>query len=309
MQSVLFILGPTAAGKSALAIALAAQVPLELISMDSAQIYRGMDIGTAKPDLHTQHKIPHHLIDIIDPDQRYSAAQFRNDVLRSILEIHTRGKVAVVVGGTMMYYQALINGLHDLPIADEAMRKQIDARAQQIGWPAIHHELKVLDPITAKRLAPNDTQRIQRALEVCLMTGIPFSQWLIQQTKTDFPYPFSTIALFPQDRKKLHAHIALRFQKMLDAGLIEEVQALQKQFNLNLELPSMRSVGYRQVWKYLDGVYDQKTMVEKGIIATRQLAKRQMTWLRSFENLTVFDPFEHSVEYQLEKVQQIISKD
>jgi tRNA dimethylallyltransferase len=284
------LLGPTASGKTAAALALAERRPIELISVDSALVYRDMDIGTAKPNKHELAQVPHHLIDIIDPREAYSAAEFRADTLRLIGEIVARGKTPVLVGGTMLYYKALTQGLNDLPQADAGVRAQLDADAARDGWPAMHARLARHDPATAARLAPNDSQRIQRALEIFLLTGQPMSALLAAPREhADARYRFVPVALEPSDRAVLHERIARRFDAMLDAGFIGEVERLRARGDLNPMLPSMRCVGYRQAWEYLDGETDYTTMRDKGIFATRQLCKRQITWLRAMPERLVVD--------------------
>ena len=281
------LLGPTASGKSALAVKAAEKLPVEIVSMDSALVYRGMDIGTAKPGAALRAEVPHHLIDIIDPDQSYSAGRWREDAIRVVQEILHRGRIPLMVGGTMLYYRALVAGLAELPQADARVRAEIDADAAQRGWPAVHAELAKVDPAAAQRIAPNDPQRVQRALEVWKITGKPLSA-LQGATTTDLPFAVKGIALFP-DRPVLHKKIALRFEAMLRLGLVDEVKGLKKKYRLTSAMPSMRAVGYRQVWEYLDGRYDLETMKEKAVAATRQLAKRQFTWLRSFPDLLRLD--------------------
>ncbi len=286
------IIGPTASGKTAAALAIAQQVPCEIISVDSALVYRGMDIGTAKPTAAELAAVPHHLIDILDPLDSYSVMQFRNDTLRLVEQIHTRGKLPLLVGGTMLYFKGLQDGLDDLPTADAAIRARLDDDAARDGTPALHARLAIIDPDTAARLKPNDNQRIQRALEIFELTGVPMSQLLAKAPKTELPFELLSIALEPSDRSVLHARIAARFDAMLDApdgGLIAEVKTLRARGDLHLGLPSMRCVGYRQAWEYLDGLYDLPTLREKGIVATRQLAKRQLTWLRSMPDRVVID--------------------
>ena len=288
--STLFILGPTASGKTALALALAQQRPIEIISVDSALVYRGMDIGTAKPSREERAICPHHLIDIIDPTEAYSAAQFAADAERLIHETHARGRLPVLVGGTMLYVKALLEPLTELPTADEAIRAEIDAQAAQIGWPAMHAELTKVDAETAARLEPTDAQRINRALEIYRISGKPMSQWLAEDTATHEP-SFTPIltALIPEPRAILHERINQRFVKMLEHGFLDEMHALRARGDLHLGLPSMRCVGYRQAWEYLDGAYGYEALIEKGQAATRQLAKRQMTWIRGMPQIRVFD--------------------
>lgn len=278
------LLGPTASGKSRLAMQLAARHPIEIVSIDSAQVYRGMDIGTAKPSPEERGAVPHHLIDLLDPTEAYSAGRFREDALRAIAEIHSRNRIPLLVGGTMLYYRALAEGMDELPPANPEIRKQIDADAAEQGWPAMHAELARLDPRTAARLKPGDAQRIQRALEVHRLTGKPISDFQ-NQPKSGLPFELRGFAIAAEDRSELHKRIAERFDAMLKAGLVEELAALRRKFQLDPELPSMRCVGYRQAWEFLEGRTDAKALREAGIAATRQLAKRQLTWLRSLPGL------------------------
>ncbi|WP_027211744.1 tRNA (adenosine(37)-N6)-dimethylallyltransferase MiaA [Burkholderia sp. WSM2232] len=286
------LLGPTASGKTAAALALAARHPVEIVSVDSALVYRDMDIGTAKPSAEERAVAPHHLIDIVDPADAYSAAQFRADALRLSAEISARGRLPLLVGGTMLYYKALTQGLNDLPAADATVRAQLDADAARDGWPALHARLAAVDPATAARLAPNDSQRIQRALEVFLLTGEPMSALLAAPARTDeaaAQWHFVPIALEPSERSVLHARIEQRFDAMLANGFVDEVVQLRARGDLSPDMPSMRCVGYRQVWEYLDGVVDYSTMRDKGVFATRQLCKRQLTWLRGMNERVVVD--------------------
>jgi len=286
------IMGPTASGKTAAALDVARRIPAEIISVDSALVYRGMDIGTAKPTPAERAAVPHHLIDILDPRDAYSVMQFRHDALRLVDDIVARGKLPLLVGGTMLYFKALQDGLDALPPADAALRVRLDEEAARIGSPAMHAKLAAIDPDTAARLKPNDAQRIQRALEIFELTGQPMSQLLAKAPKSELPFTLLPLALEPSERSVLHARIAARFDAMLDdadGGLIAEVEALRARGDLHLGLPSMRCVGYRQTWEYLDGAYDWATMREKGIAATRQLAKRQLTWLRSMPQRVVVD--------------------
>ena len=286
------LLGPTASGKTAAALALAAQRPIEIISVDSALVYREMDIGTAKPTAEERAIAPHHLIDIVDPANAYSAAEFRADALRLTAEIHARGRLPLLVGGTMLYYKALTQGLNDLPAADPNVRAQLDADAARDGWPALHARLAAVDAATAARLAPNDSQRIQRALEVFMLTGETMSTLLAAPARTDdaaADWRFVPVALEPSDRSVLHARIERRFDAMLENGFVDEVVKLRERGDLSPEMPSMRCVGYRQVWEYLDGAVDYATMRDKGVFATRQLCKRQLTWLRSMDERVVVD--------------------
>jgi len=287
------IMGPTASGKTAAALRIAQEHPVEIISVDSALVYREMDIGTAKPSAEELASVPHHLIDIIDPLDAYSVAQFRADAIRLVGEIQARGKLPLLVGGTMMYFKGLVDGLDDLPGADPELRAALDAQAARIGWPGMHARLRELDPITADRLAPNDAQRINRALEIIQLSGQPMSALLARRAKPELPFELVSFALEPNDRAVLHKRIALRFDQMLgkrdDTGLVAEVAKLRARGDLSPALPSIRCVGYRQTWDYLDGTIDRKTLRELGIIATRQLAKRQVTWLRAMPDRIVID--------------------
>lgn len=288
---VICLAGPTAAGKSASTLALAERWPLEIVNVDSATIYRGMDIGTAKPSPAEQAQVPQHLLDIRDPAQSYSAAEFRVDALRLIDEIRARGRIPLLAGGTMMYYKALRDGLDDLPQADPALRAELEARAARDGWPALHAELARLDPVTAARLAPNDSQRIQRALEICQLSGQPMSALLGRQRAAagDDDNRYLTISLEPSERAALHARIEQRFDAMLANGLLEEVRGLHARADLHPGLPSVRCVGYRQMWAHLDGEISLEEAREQGIAATRQLAKRQITWLRAQPERVIVD--------------------
>jgi tRNA dimethylallyltransferase len=286
-RTALALLGPTASGKSALAEQLAERFPLEIVSMDSGLVYRGMDIGTAKPDAALRARVPHHLIDLVDPDESYSTGRWREDALSSIERTFERGKTPLLVGGTMLYYRALVSGLDALPQADAGIRADIDAEAGRRGWPAMHAELANVDPKAAARIAPNDPQRIQRALEVWRLTGKPLSA-LHGLARPDLPFALKAAALVPE-RARLHQRIEKRFDDMLRLGLIDEVEGLRRKYRLSDALPSMRAVGYRQVWEHLEGRYDRETLREKGIAATRQLAKRQLTWLRSFAGMERVD--------------------
>jgi len=284
------IMGPTASGKTAAALEIAKHIPCEIISVDSALVYREMDIGTAKPNADELASVPHHLIDILDPTAAYSAMQFRNDALRLAQDIRARGKLPLLVGGTMLYFKVLRDGLDDLPEADPALRARLDEEAARDGVPALHARLATLDPETAARLKPNDSQRIQRALEIIELTGLPMSALLTQKTAATLPFTLLPLALEPSDRAVLHERIARRFDLMLENdGLLTEVRKLRARGDLHLGLPSMRCVGYRQAWEHLDGQYDRAEMRERGIIATRQLAKRQITWLRSTPGRVVID--------------------
>lgn len=286
---VLAIMGPTACGKTAAALEVATRLPCEIISVDSALIYRGMDIGSAKPDAAELAAVPHHLIDIIDPTQSYSVAQFRSDVLVLVEQIRSRGRIPLLVGGTMMYFKVLTQGLGDLPPADLVIRARLDAEIAEQGIAHLHQRLALLDPITAQRLPPGDTQRIQRALEVIEQTGQALSTLFAQQTTAPPALDIQAFSLEPSDRSVLHRRIAERFDLMLGNGFLDEVRALRARGDLDPNLPSMRCVGYRQAWQFLDGEIDMAECRERGIIATRQLAKRQLTWLRSMPERMVID--------------------
>jgi tRNA dimethylallyltransferase len=315
LPPAVFLMGPTASGKTDLAVRLLEAFPFEIISVDSAMIYKEMDIGTAKPDAITLQKAPHHLIDFLDPSEAYSVAAFREDALALMENIVQRGKIPLLVGGTMLYFKALSQGLADLPPADESVRESINQMAQEQGWPAVHAALAKVDPDSAARIRPNDPQRLQRALEVYRVSGKTMTQWWAEQAQknnlagqaenkpytedkgdnanyTDtsvLPYRLMNLAVHPADRKVLHERIEQRFHLMLNAGFIEEVEALYKRGDLNGEMPSMRCVGYRQIWDYLEGKLSYQEMIERGIVATRQLAKRQVTWLRRWEPIQWLD--------------------
>lgn len=299
LPPAIFLMGPTAAGKTDLALALADTLPCELISVDSALIYRGMDIGTAKPDKATLERYPHRLVDICDPAESYSAAEFRTDALAAMADITARGRIPLLVGGTMLYYKALLEGLAEMPSADPAVRAELEAWAASDGWSVLHQELVRVDPQAAARIHPNDPQRLIRALEVYRVSGVSMSELHRRQTAQNggaeapgmahLPYTVAQFAIAPIERRVLHERIALRFHLMLEQGFIEEVEALRMRGDLHAGLPSIRAVGYRQVWDYLEGSLNREDMTEKGIIATRQLAKRQFTWLRGWENLHWLD--------------------
>jgi tRNA dimethylallyltransferase len=282
------LLGPTGSGKSALAMQLAEALPLEIISVDSAQVYRGMDIGTAKPSATDRAAVQHHLIDIRDPADPYSAADFVRDATLAIGEVRGRSKLPLLVGGTMLYAKALRDGLSDLPSADPNVRARIDAEARTVGWPALHARLAQIDHVTAARLKPNDSQRIQRALEIYETSGTPMSVLIKRESAPRLR--LSAIALAPTDRALLHARVAERFDAMLEAGLLDEVRTLHARSDLHPNLPSMRSVGYRQAWRFLDGQRTFDDFRQEAIAATRQLVKRQMTWLRSMPDVIVIEP-------------------
>jgi len=298
------LVGPTASGKSAVALDLARRFDGEIVSADSAQVYRGMDIGTAKPDAATRARIRHHLLDLIDPTEAYSAARFRDDAAAAMAGIRARGRVPIVAGGTMLYVKALREGLSELPQADPALRAELDARAARFGWPSMHAELARVDPATAARLAPTDAQRIQRALEVHALTRRPLSALQGARSAPSDHTRALVVALLPAERSRLHAAIAQRFDAMLAAGLVDEVVALRERFALRPGLPSMRAVGYRQVLEYLDGRIDRNALRERGIAATRQLAKRQLTWLRSMDVV----PFECFAPDLVAKVEDHVAR-
>lgn len=296
LPPAILLMGPTASGKTDLAMQLSNALPCDLISVDSVMVYREMDIGSAKPDQATLQRYPHRLIDIKDPADPYSAADFREDALREIRSVLSANRIPLLVGGTMMYYRALLSGIADMPGADSELRAKLVAEAGEKGWPALHQRLEQLDPVAASKIHPNNRQRIQRALEVCLSTGKTFSSfWGAQseasltdwnrQLQADLPCSVFPLAIAPPDRETLHVRISQRFQKMLEAGFIEEVKKLFERPDLSPDLPSVRAVGYRQMWHYLAGDYDEEEMIRRGEAATRQLAKRQMTWLRSWPGL------------------------
>jgi len=286
----ILLMGPTASGKTGLALALAQRFPVEIVSVDSALVYRDMDIGTAKPTAEEMATCPHHLIDIIPPTESYSAAQFHADANRLIADICQRGRIPLLVGGTMLYFKALLEGLSDLPQADAEVRARLEADGEQLGWPAMHQRLAAVDPETAARLAPNDSQRVQRALEVYLLTGQPMSALMRQGRDDAASFAALRLALQPSDRAWLHQRIALRFDQMLAQGFLDEVSRVRQRYPaLSLALPSMRCVGYRQAWEYQDGLFDYAELRERGIAATRQLAKRQITWLRGMPQNTELD--------------------
>jgi tRNA dimethylallyltransferase len=282
----LALLGPTASGKSRLALAVAERLPAEIVSMDSAQVYRGLDIGTAKPTPDERSRVAHHLIDLVAPDENYSTGRWRSDALAAIEGILARNKLPLIVGGTMLYYRALVEGLDPLPPANKEVRAAINAEAAQRGWPALHADLAKRDPAAAKRIAPGDVQRIQRALEVWRLTGQPLTALQTGQ-RPQLPFKLSAFALIPEDREALNRRIAARFEAMLAAGLVDEVRRLREQYRLTSATPSMRAVGYRQVWQCLEGEIPAAELADKAVAATRQLAKRQLTWLRSFRDVQV----------------------
>lgn len=302
----LFLMGPTASGKTDLAIRLRQKFPVEIISVDSALIYKGMDIGTAKPDQDELALAPHRLIDILDPSEAYSAADFRRDALREMQAIVDQGKIPLLVGGTMLYYKALLEGLSPLPAADPEIRQQIEQEAQQLGWAALHEQLRQIDSISAERIHPNDPQRLSRALEVYRISGKTLTE--LTQTKGEaLPFRVKQFAIAPKERAELHRRIELRFEKMVEAGFEDEVKALYARKDLHPDLPSIRCVGYRQMWDYLDGNCTLDEAIFRGICATRQLAKRQITWLRSWDDLTWLDS--ENVEQALETLSNAIASD
>lgn len=287
------LLGPTAAGKTALAVELVKRLPCEIINVDSAQIYRGMNIGTGKPDAATLAIAPHRLLGFLDPAEAYSASRFRSDALREMTSIQEQGRVPLLVGGTMLYFKALRDGLAVMPGANPAIRQQIAEMAQAKGWAHVHSQLQQVDPESAARIHPNDPQRLQRALEIFLHSGRSMTQWHRESNAdalhSEIPFDLHFLSIQPRSRSVLHDRIARRFTQMLEQGLVEEVGKLRSRGDLDLSMPSMRAVGYRQVWQYIAGELSFDAMVEQGIIATRQLAKRQMTWLRSWHKLHDFD--------------------
>ena len=284
LPPAVLLMGPTASGKTACALALARHLPVEIVSVDSALVYRDMDIGTAKPDAAERAACPHHLIDLISPEEAYSAARFCEDARRLMAEISARGRLPLLVGGTTLYYKALRDGLSELPEADPELRRAIEDTAARDGWPVLHAELARLDPDAAARLAPHDAQRIQRALEIVRLTGAPLAEAYARRAAAVATHRFIPVALTPSDRSVLHARIAQRFDAMLAAGFVEEVETLRRRYVLTPEMPSMRCVGYRQALEYLEGRVDHATFRDKGIFATRQLAKRQITWQRNFRD-------------------------
>lgn len=291
----IFLMGPTASGKTALAVELARQHNCDIISVDSALIYKGMDIGTAKPDADTLAMAPHRLIDIIDPAESYSAADFRNDALEQMAAITAAGKIPLLVGGTMMYFKFLFEGAAKLPTSVPEIRERLYAEGSEQGWPHLHQRLATIDPESAERLSPMDSQRLMRALEVYEISGKTLSQFWAEQEQQVLPYNVTSLAVCPVERATLHERIAMRFEKMLANGFLDEVRALHQRSDLHPDLPSIRSVGYRQAWAYLEGKYSYAEMRERGIIATRQLAKRQITWLRSWPDLHWLDSEDASI--------------
>lgn len=289
LHPAIFLMGPTASGKTGVAVELVQRLPVELISVDSALVFRDMDIGTAKPDAAILARAPHHLIDIINPTEAYSAAAFRHDAQRLMADITGRGKIPLLVGGTMLYFKALREGLSDLPPSDPEIRTALDAEIAQHGIEHLHHQLALVDAETAARLHPTDTQRIQRALEIFRITGLPMSTLIGRQQSTELPYRIIPIALVPADRAVLHQRIAARFKLMLEQGLVDELCSLRSKYPLHPNMTSMRCVGYRQAWQFIEGEINESQLLETGIAATRQLAKRQLTWLRSMPDIIELD--------------------
>ena len=300
---VIFLMGPTATGKTDIAVSLFKQYPIDIISVDSAMVYKGMDIGTAKPSKELLNEVPHRLIDICEPDETYSAARFRADALDEINAIHSRQRIPLLVGGTGLYFRALESGISDLPDADAEVRQRLELEAVEIGWQAMHKRLAGIDPVSAERIHPNDPQRIQRALEIYELSGRNMTDHYEDETLKPFPFKVIKIILNPDDRSILHERIKHRFLKMLDDGFIEEVRTFHEDDRFSGSLPAMRMVGYRQIWNFLDGKMDYEQLVEKGIVATRQLAKRQMTWLRKEEESIRLDCDDFGLE---DKIQGIL---
>ncbi len=302
MSDLVLLMGPTGAGKTDAAIELASRRPAEIVSVDSAMVYRGMDIGTAKPDPELRARVPHHLIDIREPHESYSVGQFLRDARQAIDDIRTRGRLPILTGGTMLYFHALLNGLAELPESDPQLRKDIDARALREGWPALHAELARLDPEAAARIHPNDPQRIQRALEVCWLAGAPLSRLQSERTPPLGDLRVARVVLCPAERGELHRRIERRFQDMMARGLLEEVRRLHVDVKLSAEMPALRAVGYRQLWGHLDGLYDLDTAIERSIAATRQLAKRQLTWLRAVKEACWIDSRDNSMAERIDSL-------
>ena len=299
LPPAIFLMGPTASGKTGVAVELVQRLPIELISVDSALVFRDMNLGTAKPDAATLARAPHHLIDIIDPTEAYSAAAFRADALRLMADITARGKIPLLVGGTMLYFKALREGLSPLPQADAALRAELDAEIARHGIEHLHAQLAKVDAETAARLHSTDTQRVQRALEIYLVSGKPMSELIKQQEQNPLPYDILSIALVPSNRAVLHQRIAARFAQMLKEGLVEELHGLRKKYPLQLNMTSMRCVGYRQAWEFLEHEINEAELLEKGIAATRQLAKRQLTWLRGMAHNIELDCLEDDLPGQI----------
>jgi len=308
LPKAITLMGPTASGKTDLAIFLSENFPVDIISVDSAMVYRGLDIGSAKPSAEELAKAPHRLIDVVDPAEAYSAARFRKDALKEMAAIIEAGRIPLLVGGTMLYFRALLQGLSELPASDEVTRKKIEQLANEIGWEKMHQRLAEVDPEAAKRIHPNDPQRISRALEVYEMTGKAISELQKEQKSEPLPYQVLKLALIPSDRTILHQRIEKRFGLMLEQGLIDEVKTLRARGDLHEDLPAIRAVGYRQVWDYLASRIDYTEMQERGVIATRQLAKRQLTWLRSEKDLTIYDLSRYSEQHIQESVLKTVKQ-
>lgn len=286
---VVCLMGPTASGKTGLAVELAQHHNYEIVSVDSALVYKGMDIGTAKPDAGLLARAPHRLIDIIDPLESYSAADFVSDAVKEVADIVSKGKIPLLVGGTMMYFNALQKGLAEMPTADVQVRAEIEAEAAEKGWPALHEYLQTIDPEAALRIHPNDPQRLQRAIEVYRLTGKTMTQFWAEQEAASMPFEMINMAVMPKERSVLHQRIEQRFDEMMEQGFLAEVESFYRRGDLSIDMPSMRCVGYRQLWQHLDGVDSLDDAIFKGVVASRQLAKRQLTWLRGWEDLMIFD--------------------
>ncbi len=308
LPKIICLMGPTASGKTDLAIYLTEHFPVDIISVDSAMVYRGLNIGSAKPSVEELQKAPHRLIDVVDPLEIYSAARFRKDALKEMAKIIQAGRIPLLVGGTMLYFRALLQGLSELPESDEVIRKKLEQQAKEIGWEKMHQRLAEVDAEAAERIHPNDPQRISRALEVYEMTGTAMSQLQKEQKAEPLAYQVLKLALIPSDRALLHQRIEKRFSQMLEQGLIDEVKTLRNRGDLHQDLPAIRAVGYRQVWDYLDGIIDYTEMQERGVIATRQLAKRQLTWLRSEKDLTIYDLSRDSMQHIQENVLKTVKE-
>ena len=308
LPKIICLMGPTASGKTDLAIYLTEHFPVDIISVDSAMVYRGLNIGSAKPSVEELQKAPHRLIDVVDPLEIYSAARFRKDALKEMAKIIEAGRIPLLVGGTMLYFRALLQGLSELPESDMVIRQKLEQQAKEIGWEKMHQRLADVDTEAAARIHPNDPQRISRALEVYEMTGTAMSQLQKEQKAEPLPYQVLKLALIPSDRALLHQRIEKRFSQMLEQGFIDEVKTLRNRGDLHQDLPAIRAVGYRQGWDYLDGIIDYTEMQERGVIATRQLAKRQLTWLRSEKDLTIYDLSRDSMQHIQENVLKTVKE-
>lgn len=304
---VICLMGPTASGKTDLALAIADEYPCEIISVDSVMIYRDLNIGSAKPEKQVLEQYPHHLVDILDPEESYSVASFCSSATDLIRQSHKKSRIPLLVGGTMLYFNALLHGMSNMPSANEEVRSSISQQAEQHGWNAMHEKLQQVDPKSADKIHPNDPQRIQRALEVFELTGTPISEWHAENKTFDIGSNVLKLALIPDDRAVLHQRIEKRFDQMLAAGFMQEMQQLYARESLHAELPSMRSVGYRQAWKYLAGEYDENEMRERAIIATRQFAKRQLTWLRSETNLSTMSAEKHDIHDVRQQIEALLA--